>query len=64
MRVRLQADAGRILEGCYVSGLRAGHEPRYAHTFKAFQDIFRKAGRTPDLHWWPNKTGPQIAGKN
>ncbi|CAJ1368529.1 unnamed protein product [Effrenium voratum] len=44
VRVRLQADAGRILEGCYVSGLRAGHEPRYAHTFKAFQDIFRKEG--------------------
>jgi len=44
VRVKLQGESGRIVDGIYTTGLRAGHAPRHAHTLRAFRDIAQNEG--------------------
>jgi len=41
VKIRFQSEAGRIEEGKYVTGLRAGHVPRYRNTLHAFYSIYK-----------------------
>lgn len=44
VRVKFQGESGRIVDGVYTSGLRAGQKPSHANTFAAFVDIVRHDG--------------------
>ncbi|KAI9217826.1 mitochondrial carrier domain-containing protein [Blastocladiella britannica] len=44
VKIRLQAEAGRIVDGVYVTGLRRGHPPTYSGTWSALTTIVRAEG--------------------
>ncbi|ORZ32408.1 mitochondrial substrate carrier family protein ucpB-like protein [Catenaria anguillulae PL171] len=50
IKIRLQAEAGRVVNGVYTSGLRAGHRPTYSGTFSALTTIPRAEGGLSALY--------------
>jgi hypothetical protein len=44
VRTRMQADAGRVLNGVYATGLRKGHAVRYTTIWATFVSIVRTEG--------------------
>lgn len=44
IKIRMQVEAGRVVDGVYVSGLHKGMKPTYRNVLDAFSKIWRAEG--------------------
>ena len=56
VKIRLQAEAGRVANGVYVSGLYAGQEPHYSSTLDCFRKVLRHEGWSGLYRGWQATT--------
>jgi hypothetical protein len=55
VKIRLQKEAGKVLDGVYITGLHAGQAPTYPTTLSAFSEIYKNEGGIRGLYrgWQP-----------